>query len=389
MPYRTPFGKHYHEKLGCRGAFISCKTDGLEPCNICCTNASYKTQSSDSKWPVAGDGSSQPKSEPLASAPQRDIKEGELSDLAIRYAEVRKRFKGNDRSKQEDTEGSTPESSNQSEVIDPKELIARFEEAHSHEDLRNDHDGAIRYQLVQQIEERAQTFEFRYQTARYRSEAQREWNDRHPDTKILEWSHKDPDYSGNGPRGVVYKHRDREWSLDYRASCTVMDKATCEDVTEKIFACYAEIEWRQEQIRNFDVSVVSRIYTESGGDRVFDAWLERKYRSTHNRRYRPKSPGQYRGLYTEFSEDTHHFEKMHDDLDSGAIQYTDAEQKEHSRLTSQYEQSIERLKHMMSEYGIGNWGVREGDWRTADSLLIIESNFPDWRQYVKEHPVIE
>lgn len=41
MPYRTPYGSHYHEKYGCCGATEACGTDGLEPCSICCGDASH------------------------------------------------------------------------------------------------------------------------------------------------------------------------------------------------------------------------------------------------------------------------------------------------------------------------------------------------------------
>ena len=36
MPYRTPYGSHYHETYGCCGATEACGTAGLEPCSICC-----------------------------------------------------------------------------------------------------------------------------------------------------------------------------------------------------------------------------------------------------------------------------------------------------------------------------------------------------------------
>lgn len=36
MPYRTEYGKHYHEEYGCHGATIPCDTKGLAPCSNCC-----------------------------------------------------------------------------------------------------------------------------------------------------------------------------------------------------------------------------------------------------------------------------------------------------------------------------------------------------------------
>lgn len=39
MPYRTRYGKHYHEVSGCHGATIPCGTAGLSPCSDCCGDA--------------------------------------------------------------------------------------------------------------------------------------------------------------------------------------------------------------------------------------------------------------------------------------------------------------------------------------------------------------
>lgn len=36
MPFRTPYGDHYHNAYGCHGATEPCSTEGLEPCTDCC-----------------------------------------------------------------------------------------------------------------------------------------------------------------------------------------------------------------------------------------------------------------------------------------------------------------------------------------------------------------
>lgn len=36
MPYKTPYGSHYHMTKGCHGATIPCDTTGLTPCSDCC-----------------------------------------------------------------------------------------------------------------------------------------------------------------------------------------------------------------------------------------------------------------------------------------------------------------------------------------------------------------
>ena len=38
MPYKTPYGSHYHMTLGCHGADIPCDATGLFPCSDCCCN---------------------------------------------------------------------------------------------------------------------------------------------------------------------------------------------------------------------------------------------------------------------------------------------------------------------------------------------------------------
>lgn len=36
MPFRTPYGSHYHTVYGCHGATEACSADGLSPCSDCC-----------------------------------------------------------------------------------------------------------------------------------------------------------------------------------------------------------------------------------------------------------------------------------------------------------------------------------------------------------------
>lgn len=40
MPFKTPYGKHFHMIEGCHGATIPCNDDGLEPCSDCCWGSS-------------------------------------------------------------------------------------------------------------------------------------------------------------------------------------------------------------------------------------------------------------------------------------------------------------------------------------------------------------
>ena len=39
MPFRTPYGNHYHTTYGCHGATEACGTEGLSPCSDCCGRA--------------------------------------------------------------------------------------------------------------------------------------------------------------------------------------------------------------------------------------------------------------------------------------------------------------------------------------------------------------
>ena len=61
MPFKTPYGKHYHETYGCHGATMPCGTAGLSPCSDCCGGAGGKGQSDGGASagggsPVAGSG---------------------------------------------------------------------------------------------------------------------------------------------------------------------------------------------------------------------------------------------------------------------------------------------------------------------------------------------
>lgn len=39
MPFKTPYGSHYHTTYGCHGATEACGTEGLTPCSDCCGGA--------------------------------------------------------------------------------------------------------------------------------------------------------------------------------------------------------------------------------------------------------------------------------------------------------------------------------------------------------------
>lgn len=39
MPFKTPYGSHYHTTYGCHGATEACGTEGLSPCSDCCGKA--------------------------------------------------------------------------------------------------------------------------------------------------------------------------------------------------------------------------------------------------------------------------------------------------------------------------------------------------------------
>lgn len=58
MPYKTQYGKHYHETYGCHGATIPCGTAGLEPCSDCCCHAGEGSGAQGSAGGVSSGGAS-------------------------------------------------------------------------------------------------------------------------------------------------------------------------------------------------------------------------------------------------------------------------------------------------------------------------------------------
>lgn len=64
MPFRTANGTHYHLRSGCSGAFISCGTDGLAPCLLCCGAARLRRRAAGTAKGCAGAHAASPNGDP-------------------------------------------------------------------------------------------------------------------------------------------------------------------------------------------------------------------------------------------------------------------------------------------------------------------------------------
>lgn len=56
MPFKTPYGSHYHMTEGCHGATIPCGTEGLSPCSDCCGDGGGHASATDVSIALAGGG---------------------------------------------------------------------------------------------------------------------------------------------------------------------------------------------------------------------------------------------------------------------------------------------------------------------------------------------
>lgn len=350
MPYKTPYGDHYHLRIGCNGAFIPCGTNGLRPCSVCCGTGSRQAQPGDASGTGIG-----------GEAPGRRPAEAQVTgqagaDLATRYAEIRKRFSEQVQTPTipaPDSHGSSDADEKASEEPSPEALVSDFDKRCAAIDLTNDHDGSVRFELVKEIEEHVEAFEWRYQKDRYRTAAQVAWNERHPDATILRWGRKDAGYVADGPRGVTYEQGNGQWTLDYQPKYVVLDKVTGEDVSERILACHAKKRELWEEVMKAERMPRNRVYAE-GGEALFYEWIKQKRMSTHNnRRYQPpKSLKHFRQLSDEFEEETHYRQNVTADFKSGRLLYTDEEQDAIDQAYERYNQATQNLEQMMVDYGV-------------------------------------
>lgn len=98
MPFKTPYGKHYHMTEGCHGATIPCSTDNLIPCSDCCNQgqeniAGISSATSDTASDNMNDDSSVSTNVSTHTSDETKQIYNNLQDV-LRYAQVRNRPDG-------------------------------------------------------------------------------------------------------------------------------------------------------------------------------------------------------------------------------------------------------------------------------------------------------
>ena len=397
MPYKTPFGSHYHLKIGCNGAFIPCGTSGLEPCSVCCGRISGANASDagagggSASAGTTGHGlftSDEPSAEagsppPQGATPERhDIKPAQapslkaqsapsadghdISDLATRYAEMRRQFKGavppSHHEDAQESSASSLASDSQSQDATPEGLIHWFSSSHSEEELANDLDGNIRFELIKKIDARTDTMEFRYQKIDFRHKVQSEWNATHPEAPILVWSEKDRGYESESARGVLYRQGSALQSSHAYGpiTYTVYDKATGKDVTDLIHHYDFATRQLKEQIQatenNAQLRIILARNQESGLNQAFAMWRENKRQQSQKRRYWAKltelSEKEANQLNNEFKREMPEYNLPDLTPEEYQDRYSDEERAQLQQLQAKHDAMESRLGQALQDYGI-------------------------------------
>lgn len=398
MPYKTPIGNRYHLKIGCNGAFIPCGTAGLEPCPVCCggisgTNAasgntsnrstrtgatSHSVLASDAPAAIAGSTSPQgatPKRdgiEPVQapsletqSAPSSDAHD--IPDIAARYAEMRRQFKGTvpplrHEDAQEASASSLATSDPQLQDTTPEGLVYWFSSSHSEEELANDHDGNTRFELIKKIDAQIDTMEFRYQRIDFRSKVQSQWNAMHPEAPILVWSEKDRGYESESTRGVLYRQGSAlKSSHEYGPiTYTIYDKATGQDVTDLIHHFDFSTRQLKEHIRvtenNARLRIVLERDQESRLNQAFALWRKSKQLESRKRRYWAKltelSQQERTRLTNEFKREMPEYNLPELTPEEYQERYSDDERREIQQLRARHDEMESLLNQALQDYGI-------------------------------------
>lgn len=260
MPYKTIMGDHYHIRFGCSGAFIPCGTSGLEPCAICCQNAL-----------VHGTQSTQ-----AASAISSHNKvAGNASVLA----------------NEEENQLATPGTP----ALSPQMVCKAFEMAHTDEELADDSDGLLRMELVNNIEAAIQGAPNIREQEKMRSQLQTEWNQAHPQAPILEWTKRDHGFDEDSERTVtLLQGPDRaSEALTGEYVWTLLDKATGEDLTDRLRHICQNISQLRDEIQDVEIDVRARNRQEQFGAEIgeaYDKWLEHKRRTSKKAKYHKEFP---------------------------------------------------------------------------------------------------
>lgn len=312
-----------------------------------------------------------------------------MPDLATRYAEIRRKFKGDQASPA--VASATGDSRPQDMM--PEELVRQFSETHPAANLADDHDGSVRFELVKQIDGRTDMMDLRYQRIAFRRKAQAAWNGMCPETPILVWSEKDKGYDSDSARGVLYRKGSALRSSPEYGPITyaVYDKATGKDVTAVIHHYDFSTRQIEEQIREVENNARLRIVLErdqeSGSNRAFATWREKKRQQSRKRRYWARltelSEQEFERLHDEFKREMPEYDLPEMTPEEYEERYSDDERRQLEQLRARRDEMESCLNQTLQDYGISSrtlFTIRcqycdEGG--TERDPLSLTSGFPD------------
>lgn len=399
MPYKTPFGSHYHLKVGCNGAFIPCGTSGLVPCSVCCGLGSKGADGGEAGTGTVGSGvvgQSEKPTKSLDEHPREDLQQDsmrhqqalppslrshpapsadahEIPDLATRYAEIRKRFKGTVPPVTSGFE-TNPSSNSETGTHDsqkdaPEQLARRFSAAHSSEELAHDDNGNIRFELIREIDEHVGGLEFRFERIAFLRKVQREWNEMHPEAPILEWSEKDDWYVSNSARGVLYAKHIKP--LNERSNDTIiysiLDKVTGQDVVPLVHHYDYKMRQLKNQMEAIENEAHLRIRLEinynEGVDEAFAQWRRNKGNHSSARRYKDDlvtlDIRELSRLQREFKRDMPEYDIPALTPEERRARYSSQEQSDLRYLHLQYAEMEANLSQAIRDYSISPERIRQ------------------------------
>jgi len=291
-------------------------------------------------------------------------------DLATRYAEVRARFKGPlPTAPSESGTKPVPNANADAQGDAPEQIVHRFSEAHSREELEHDDDGSIRFELIREIDEHVRKLEFRFERIAFLRKAQRAWNEMHPEATILEWTEKDDWYVSNSSHGVLYTRHIKPLNerLNDTIVYSILDKVTGQDVVPLVHHYDYMMRQIRNQIEDRENEARLRIRLEIDHDRganeAFVQWRQDKGIHSSARRYRDDlstlSVRELTRLQREFEREMPAYEVPALTPEERRARYSSQEQSDLQYLHLQYAEMEANLSQAVRDYDISPERIRQ------------------------------
>lgn len=355
MPYKTPFGNHYHMQLGCCGAFIPCKAGELVPCSICCADRIQEIMAGELKLPRS-------MTKQTAGAPSRararTSSHGSSQGASSHQGSSASMMPASDATGTGTTDNGTGSTQiqlreNSSEV---QAFLRTLDRSVTASDLSSDASGDKRFAIVQQIDRHIDSIPDADEGERLRRQIQEAWNEEHPDAPIMVWG-KDEGYDD----GYQY-FEDMERSVtllvepdsifgDLKTS--IWDKATGEEMTAIIHHEDYMLRKVKKRIDTLEREIRVRDSTQQmlrPENRVaYDRWLAQKRQHSKDPRYHNTRPSfdEALQLRIQFDKETNNAYRPV----TGRLLPTDEEQEILDRMYAERDETQGRLDALLTRYG--------------------------------------